>query len=163
MAVNKVIYGNQTLIDITDTTTSADEVVEGNVFYSASGTRSVGANGLYWTNEGAPETIIRKSDGAVLTKLNSGDSVLNNKATTNMWDFANNPQKFLRKMGVNGGGNDVDLVINLNGLKNPSEFMEALRKDKKFERFLQEVTIGRVAGHGALSKNAMAFQLSLVG
>lgn len=45
MAVNKVIYGNQTLIDITDTTTSADEVVEGNVFYSASGTRSVGTLG----------------------------------------------------------------------------------------------------------------------
>ena len=45
MAVNKVIYGNQTLIDITDTTTSADEVVEGNVFYSANGTRSVGTLG----------------------------------------------------------------------------------------------------------------------
>lgn len=45
MAVNKVIYGNQTLIDITDTTTSTDEVVEGNVFYSASGTRSVGTLG----------------------------------------------------------------------------------------------------------------------
>ena len=45
MAVNKVIYGNQTLIDITDTTTSADEVVEGDVFYSASGTRSVGTLG----------------------------------------------------------------------------------------------------------------------
>ena len=45
MAVNKVIYGNQTLIDITDTTTSADEVVEGNVFYSASGTRRGGTLG----------------------------------------------------------------------------------------------------------------------
>lgn len=123
-----------------------------------SGVKSVGADGLYWTNEGAPETIIRKSDGAVLTKLNSGDSVLNNKATNNMWDFANNPQKFLRTLGIsNGGGNDVDLVINLNGIKNPSEFMDGLRRDKKFERFIQEITIGRINGHGSLAKNAIAF------
>lgn len=43
MAINKVIYGDQTLMDITDTTASTDGVVEGQVFYSASGTRSVGA------------------------------------------------------------------------------------------------------------------------
>ena len=122
-----------------------------------SGTKSVGADGLYWTNEGLPETIIRKSDGAVLTKLNSGDSVLNNKATTNMWDFANNPQKFLRGLGVGNTGNDVDLVINLNGLRSPSEFMDALRKDKQFEKFIQAITIGRVAGKGTLAKNGIAF------
>lgn len=39
---NKVIYGNQTLMDITDTTASTDDVIEGQVFYSASGARSVG-------------------------------------------------------------------------------------------------------------------------
>lgn len=43
MAINKVIYGDQTLMDITDTTASTDGVVEGQVFYSASGARSVGA------------------------------------------------------------------------------------------------------------------------
>ena len=45
MAINKVIYGDQTLIDITDTTASTDGVIEGQVFYSASGTRSVGLLG----------------------------------------------------------------------------------------------------------------------
>ncbi len=40
---NKVIYGNQTLMDITDTTASTEDVLEGQVFYSASGARSVGA------------------------------------------------------------------------------------------------------------------------
>ena len=39
---NKVIYGNQTLMDITDTTASTDDVIEGQVFYSASGARSIG-------------------------------------------------------------------------------------------------------------------------
>lgn len=39
---NKIIYGNQTLMDITDTTASTEDVLEGQVFYSASGARSVG-------------------------------------------------------------------------------------------------------------------------
>ena len=39
---NKIIYGNQTLMDITDTTASTEDVLQGQVFYSASGARSVG-------------------------------------------------------------------------------------------------------------------------
>lgn len=42
---NKVIYGDQTLMDITDTTASSEDVLEGEVFYSASGARSVGTLG----------------------------------------------------------------------------------------------------------------------
>lgn len=42
---NKVIYGNQTLMDITDTTATENDVLEGEVFYSASGARSVGTLG----------------------------------------------------------------------------------------------------------------------
>lgn len=45
MAVNKVIYGNSTLMDITDTTATSEGVVEGQVFYSASGARSTGSLG----------------------------------------------------------------------------------------------------------------------
>ena len=122
------------------------------------GTRSVSSDGLYWTNEGVPETIIRKSDGAVLTRLNSGDTVLNGNATQNMWDFANNPSKFLRGLGVSntyGSGNNINLEFNLNGLRSPSEFMDALRKDKRFEKLIQEMTLGRAMGHGVLAKNAI--------
>ena len=39
---NKIIYGDQTLMDITDTTASTEDVLEGQVFYSASGARSIG-------------------------------------------------------------------------------------------------------------------------
>ena len=39
---NKIRYGDQTLMDITDTTASTGDVLEGQVFYSASGARSVG-------------------------------------------------------------------------------------------------------------------------
>ena len=39
---NKVIYGNETLMDITDTTAEPEDVIEGQVFYAKSGQRSVG-------------------------------------------------------------------------------------------------------------------------
>ena len=40
--VNKVVYGNQTLIDITDTTAVASDVAIGKYFYTAAGARTVG-------------------------------------------------------------------------------------------------------------------------
>ena len=42
---NKIIYGNQTLMDITDTTATENDVLEGEVFYTASGARGVGTLG----------------------------------------------------------------------------------------------------------------------
>lgn len=43
--VNKVEYGDQTLMDITDTTAESNDVIEGQVFYAKSGARSVGTLG----------------------------------------------------------------------------------------------------------------------
>jgi hypothetical protein len=42
MAVNKVVYSGDTLMDITDTTTTEDSVVKGKTFYKADGTRAIG-------------------------------------------------------------------------------------------------------------------------
>ena len=42
MAINKVVYGSNTLIDITDTTTSAADVVAGKDFYAQDGTKTTG-------------------------------------------------------------------------------------------------------------------------
>lgn len=42
---NKVIYGNETLMDITDTTAESGDVIEGQVFYTKNGARSVGTLG----------------------------------------------------------------------------------------------------------------------
>lgn len=41
--VNKVVYGDQTVMDITDTTAEPETVLEGEVFYDKSGTRQTGS------------------------------------------------------------------------------------------------------------------------
>ena len=43
MAINKVIYGDTTLIDISDTTAETSDVMEGKYFYNASGTKLQGS------------------------------------------------------------------------------------------------------------------------
>lgn len=43
--VNKVQFGDTTIMDITDTTADSGDVIEGEVFYSKSGARSVGTLG----------------------------------------------------------------------------------------------------------------------
>lgn len=42
MAINKVVYGSDTLIDITDTTATAADVAQGKYFYSAAGVKTTG-------------------------------------------------------------------------------------------------------------------------
>lgn len=40
--VNKVVINNNTVLDLTDTTATSDKVLDGEVFYTASGSRAVG-------------------------------------------------------------------------------------------------------------------------
>ena len=42
MAINKVVYGNTTLIDLTNTTATASDVASGKYFYTNSGVRTQG-------------------------------------------------------------------------------------------------------------------------
>lgn len=54
----------------------------------ASGTTSVRRNQLAWTQEHGNEVIVRKSDGAILTPLKAGDSVIPNNLTERLYDIA---------------------------------------------------------------------------
>lgn len=63
--VNKVVYGDTTIIDITDTTAEASDVAAGEVFYTRSGARSVGT-GNYMdkaSNPTADDILITDANG----------------------------------------------------------------------------------------------------
>lgn len=44
MAINKVVLGTETLIDLTDTTATAADVAQGTYFYTAAGVRTAGTS-----------------------------------------------------------------------------------------------------------------------
>ena len=132
----------------------------------AKGVYNLGKDQLAWTQEQGREMIIRPSDGAVLTPLAKGDSVLNAGATNNIWDMANNPTDFIRdnlKLGVATNPieqstpttytqNLENVVFNLPNVKNYEELLVAMRDDKNFERLVLAMTIDRVAGKSSLAK-----------
>ena len=45
MALNKIIYKNRTLIDLTNTTAAESDVFSGKVFHKADGTTAIGTGG----------------------------------------------------------------------------------------------------------------------
>ena len=68
MANNKVIYGNTTIMDITDTTAEASDVAAGKVFYGNDGVRTVGtgASGNYMelvSNPTANDILVTDANG----------------------------------------------------------------------------------------------------
>lgn len=59
MAVSKVVFGNNTIMDITDSTITADKVLEGEIAYAADGSRIVGtASGGGGGGGGVDETLV---------------------------------------------------------------------------------------------------------
>lgn len=66
MAVNKVIYGNETLIDISDTTATAADVLTGKTLYTANGLRTQGALGVATTSS---DGLMSAEDKAKLDQL----------------------------------------------------------------------------------------------
>ena len=60
--VNKVVYGNNTVMDISDTTAEEADVASGAVFYKASGARSVGTGS---TSGGVSEDLLKDTVGWV--------------------------------------------------------------------------------------------------
>lgn len=71
--VNKVVYGNDVVMDITDTTAEPEDVAEGEVFYTKSGSRSVGTGNYYSPNDTA-ETDIQDGDYFPFFDISAGTS-----------------------------------------------------------------------------------------
>ena len=130
-------------------------------------------NGVYnlrqsewaWTQENGAEAIIRPSDGAVLTPLVKGDTVLNADTTRNLLDLINSPKDFIKeqmgKMVVpnrtvhDNISNDIQMSITLPNVQNYEQFKYAMQHDPNFEKMVQAMTVGCAAGKGSLRKYSM--------
>ena len=69
MAINKVVYSGDTLIDITDTTATADKIVQGYFDYGADGTKQNGTLVInkYYTGSTEPSASFG-NDGDIYFK-----------------------------------------------------------------------------------------------
>lgn len=123
---------------------------------------------MVWTQEnGDLEYIIRKSDGAILTRVNPGDMVLNSDASKNLWSMANNPASFFADI-VKGGlvvdipsstsnGNMVqidNLAINvpLENVTDVNSFLREFQRNPKVEAVIKDVIASSMTGNNSLSK-----------
>ena len=122
-------------------------------------------NEYAWTQENGQEFIVRPSDGAILTPIAKGDSVLTSAASSNIWDMANSPAEFI-KDNLNLGTANVpnnsttqNLVQNIDNITfsmpnvhSYNELLAEMQKDKSFEKLILSMTIDRIAGKSSLAK-----------
>lgn len=123
------------------------------------------SSGYHWTQEDEKEEfIIRKSDGAILTPLGDGDMVFNNEASKKLWEFSQNPEAYMQRLGLNPAdlnvinplenfnasflptfsdtishGQNVNMnvdgiTISLPNVTNYTDFRNELIKDRNFEK-----------------------------
>lgn len=132
----------------------------------ATGKEKFLTNDIAWTQEDGQEMIVRPSDGAILTPIAKNDSILNARASNNIWDMANSPSDFIRdnlkldnfgepvnKCAQNTYQQNLDKVIfNLPNVKNYEELLSEMQSDKNFERLILSMTVDRIAGKSALAK-----------
>lgn len=134
----------------------------------AKGARHIGRSGDAWTQEYGTEAILRPTDNAMLTRLRAGDTVLNAGATDNIFDFGNNPKEFLANLGFDSANNalklrdilgsrgidvgGISINIPIDHVENYDDFMNKMTTDGRFEKFIQSMTVDRLAGGSKFSK-----------
>lgn len=132
----------------------------------ATGKKNFSNNEVAWTQENGQEYIVRPSDGAILTPIAKGDSVLTSVASGNIWNMANNPADFIKKnlesaydvvptnsnIQSNYTQHFDEIVFSFPNVKNYDEMLSAMQKDKNFERLVDSMTIGKLAGKSGLAK-----------
>lgn len=132
----------------------------------ASGKKKISNNEYAWTQENGQEYIVRPSDGAILTPVAKGDSVLNATASGNIWSMANNPAEFIRdnlKLDASNvpNGSNVqsnytqhfeNVNFNMPNVHSYNELISEMQRDPKFEKLILAMTLDQLAGGSKLAK-----------
>lgn len=118
-----------------------------------------------WTQENGTEFIVRPSDGAILTPVAKGDSVLTSAASNNIWNMANSPADFIKEnlnLGAvstpNTSSNNTytqhidNVVFRMDNVKNYGELLSEMQRDKNFEKLILSMSIDKIAGKSSLAK-----------
>ena len=91
MAINKVIYGGTTLIDISDTTADASDVVEGKYFYTASGEKIQGIAVKGVTDVEVDGTSVVDENGVAEVDLSGKANASHTHTVSDVTDFPSIP------------------------------------------------------------------------
>lgn len=127
----------------------------------ATGISRVPSNQLAWTQEKGSELIFRRSDGAMLTPLGSGDMVFTHSMSRTLWELAKEYEHLKITTGsVPDIKSNVATTINQNNqieitlpnVNDYASFKYELQNDIKFEKFIQEITLGQAMGNNTLNK-----------
>ena len=130
------------------------------------GAKDIDASQLAWTQENGREFIVRPSDGAILTPVAKGDSVLNAAASGNIWSMANNPTEFIKNnLGLDKANipnnanvnntvtqNFENITFSMPNIRGYNELLTEMQRDPKFEKLILSMTIDQIAGKSSLAK-----------
>lgn len=133
----------------------------------ATGKKNISNSQYAWTQENGQEFIVRPSDGAILTPVAKGDSVLSATASGNIWNMANNPAEFIKNNlsldsanipnGANVNNHCVQNFENINfnmpNVHSYNELIAEMQRDPKFEKLILAMTVDQIAGKSKLGKN----------
>ena len=97
--VNKVVINNNTVLDLTDTTATSDKVLDGEVFYTASGSRAVGS---YVDSDTIPSAICTTAGGTAAKVAQCSSYALRNS-------------NFIQVIIANSNSASSALTLNING------------------------------------------------
>ena len=91
MAINKVIYGDTTLIDISDTTADTSDVMEGKYFYNASGIKVQGSASAGVVDVEVDGTSVVDGNGVAEVDLSGKADASHTHTVSDVTDFPSIP------------------------------------------------------------------------
>lgn len=113
MANNKVIFGNTTIMDITDTTAEEDSVVSGEVFYKKSGDRATGT--ASYAGSAVPNGVANQSEAIMYGVVDNTSTSTAYTATINGLSEYKDGTIIMLKNGV-VTSSEQGFTININNL-----------------------------------------------
>ena len=132
------------------------------------GTKSA-ISGLHIYGEDDPGSEVLVTKYGVLRQFDSGDTVFNKDQVEKLWNLSKGittPNMYMDNLGAklpdisnmsNNLSNKVDvqfgdLTLSLPNVRNYEDFMKEAQKDPKFEKMIQNMTLGQTLGRNSLNK-----------